>query len=90
MQRKQFTFYRSFFENIEKLPTNKEKLQTFILICDYALNGNEPDLSTQKPCAAAVFRAVRPVLETAHKRAEKFATDNKLSPIPEKKVPYKE
>ncbi len=88
MQRKQFTFYRSFFENIEALPTKKEKLQAFMLICDYALNGSEPNLSDKKPCAAAVFRAVRPVLDTAHKRAEKFATEHKSSPTPEKTMPY--
>jgi hypothetical protein len=38
MERKQFTFYRSFWESIEKLPTNKEKLQAYQLICDYALS----------------------------------------------------
>ena len=82
MERKQFTFYRSFYENIEALPTKKEKLQAFELICGYALNGNEPDLASQKPCAAAVFRAVRPVLDTTHKRAEKFATDRKSLTAP--------
>ena len=88
MERKQFTFYRSFFENIEALPTKKEKLQAYTLICDYALNGNEPDLSDKKPCACAVFRAVRPVLDTAHKRAEKFATEHKSDSAPANNLPY--
>ena len=70
MERKQFTFYRSFYESIQKLPTNKEKLQAYQLICGFALNGAEPDLNAKKPTAATVFRIARPVLETAHKRAE--------------------
>ena len=37
MPRKQFTFYRSFWETIQNLPTNKEKLQAFEMLCDYAL-----------------------------------------------------
>ena len=88
-QRKPFTFYRTFFENIETLPTNKEKLQAFMLICDFALNGNEPDLSDKKPCACAVFRAVRPVLETAHRRDAKFATVCKSLPTPKTHCPIK-
>lgn len=88
MHRKQFTFYRSFFENIETLQTNKEKLQAYQLICDYALNQTEPDLTDKKPCAAAVFRAVRPVLDTAHRRAEKFANGNKSDNTPGATLPY--
>ena len=71
MERKQFTFYRSFWESIEKLPTNKEKLQAYQMICSYALTQMEPDLNAAKPTAATVFRIARPVLETAHKRAAK-------------------
>ena len=69
MARKQFTFYRSFWENIEKLETNKEKLQAYQLLCSYALEKQEPDLNAVKPCAAMVFRLVRPVLDTAHNRS---------------------
>lgn len=70
MARNQFTFYRSFWESIEKLQTNKEKLQAYQLLCGYALEKKEPDLKSVKPCAATVFRLVRPVLDTAHSRAE--------------------
>lgn len=69
MARNQFTFYRSFWENIEKLQTNKEKLQAYQLLCSYAFEKYEPDLSAVKPCAAMVFRLVRPVLDTAHNRS---------------------
>ena len=88
MKRKQFTFYLSFFENIESLQTNKEKLQAYQLLCDYALNHTEPDLSDKKPCAAAVFRAVRPVLDAAHRRAENMTTVRNSTPTPAKDPLY--
>ncbi len=70
MERNQFTFYRSFYESIEKLPTNKEKLQAYQLIAGFALRGIDPNLDDIKPCAATVFRIAKPVLDAAHKRAE--------------------
>ena len=84
MERKQFTFYRSFWESIEKLPTNKEKLQAYQLICGFGLCGIEPELEGKKPTAATVFRIAKPVLETAHKRAAKallLNTGDKYSPL---------
>ena len=83
MQRKQFTFYHSFWETIQQLPTNKEKLQAFEMICDYALNETEPDLKSKKPSAATVFCAVKPTLERAHRRAKASMTSNNLSPVPQ-------
>ena len=81
MKRKQFTFYRSFWEAIENLPTNKEKLQAFQMLCDYALNAQEPDLMSKKPSAATVFQMAKPILERAHERAQKMRTVNESSNI---------
>ena len=69
MERNQFTFYRSFWESIEKLPTNKEKLQAYQLICHFAITGEEPELNGIKLTAATVFRIAKPILETAYKRS---------------------
>ncbi len=82
MQRNQFTFYRSFWESIENLPTNKEKLQAFQMLCDFALNQTEPELREKKPSAVTVFQMARPILERAHERAKKMRTVNELSNIP--------
>lgn len=82
MQRKQFTFYRSFWESIEKLPTNKEKLQAYRLICSYALDKTAPDLNAVKPSAATVFTMALPVLDAAHTRAELAKKLNTPSTIP--------
>ena len=70
MKRKQFTFYRSFYEGIENLPTKKEKADAYRIICDYGLNGKLPDLDVERPAVAMLFAFVKPVLDTAHKRAE--------------------
>ncbi len=78
MERNQFTFYRSFYESIQKLQTNKEKLQAFELICGYGLNQTKPELETQKPCAAMVFEICQPILDAAHKRAEQAKKNNNV------------
>ena len=70
MERKQFTFYRSFFESIENLRTKKEKAEAYRIICDYALNGNEPDEKVLTPVVEMLFEIVPPVLDTAHRRAQ--------------------
>ena len=49
MNRKQFTFYASFHESIQSMPTQKEKLQAYETICDYALYGKLPDPKERKP-----------------------------------------
>ena len=82
MQRKQFTFYRSFWESIENLKTDKEKLQSYQMLCAFALDGIEPDLTTKKPTAATVYQIAKPILETAHRRAQKMLTVNNLSQVP--------
>lgn len=81
MDRKQFTFYRSFWEAIENLPTNKEKLQAYQILCDYALNQKEPELRAIKPSAATVFQLAKPILERAHDRAKKMLTVNNLENV---------
>mgnify|MGYP003313330331 CR=1 FL=1 len=50
--------------------TKKEKAEAYRIICDYALNGKEPEQSAITPMVAILFEIVRPVLDTAHKRAQ--------------------
>ena len=52
--------------------TDKEKLQSYQMLCAFALDGIEPDLSTKKPSAATVFQLARPILDRAHDRANKM------------------
>ena len=48
----------------------KEKADAYRILCDYALNGKMPDLSGASPVIATIFGFAKPVLDTAHKRAE--------------------
>ena len=65
-ERKQFTFYRSFWEAMQQLsPRNREKLALFII--EYALNETEPNL--RNSTLAAVFATIRPILDKARIKA---------------------
>ena len=68
--RKQFTFYRSFRDCAKNLPTKKEKLEFFEILCDYALDGIEPELRMKKPSVATVFCAIKPMLDRSHARSK--------------------
>ena len=90
MERKQFTFYRSFYEAIEQMPTKKEKAEAYRIFCDYALNGNEPDLTGVSPLLATLFGFAKPVLDTAHRRSQrikKTMNANKLSEALDEMLP---
>ena len=78
MPRNQFTFYRSFFDSIEKLPTKSAKLQAFRAICQYALDEESPQANELNASAAAVFSIAQPILDTARKRSRTIVTDNNL------------
>ncbi len=72
MERKQFTFYRSFHEAIKRLRTKKDKADAYDILCEYALNGVEPDLTKVSANIATAFEFARPVLDTAAKRSAKL------------------
>lgn len=65
IQRKQFTFYRSFYEALSTLPDN-ERLSVYDAVAGFALNGTEPELSG---IASTVFILIRPTLQTGRNKA---------------------
>ena len=67
MEQISFTFYRSFFEAISNLPKAADRDAAMMAICDYALNGNERQLSG---AAAAVFMLAKPNLDHNRKKHE--------------------
>lgn len=66
MERKQFTFYRSYYEAVKVLP-KKEQVAVILAICDYALNNEEPRLNGT---ASAIFSLIRPTLDASRRKAE--------------------
>lgn len=67
LQRKQFTFYRSFWEAAEALP-EKEQLDFIRALCDYALHGTEPT-ELRGAASIAAFCIVRPLLDKSRRQA---------------------
>ena len=66
MERKQFTWYRSYYDALKELPA--EEFRAIVLaVCAYALDGEEPELSG---VARAIFTLIRPTLEVGRSRAE--------------------
>ena len=90
MKRKQFTFYQSFYESIEKLPTKKEKLQAFEMICEYALYGKLPEEKIQKSSTLAIFSVCQPILNRARQRAKQSLARASLSQQEKDKVKDKD
>lgn len=66
LQRGQFTFYRSYYDAVLKLPKSRqyEALQAMI---EYALNGTEPQ--SVSPRTEALLMAIRPNLDAARAKA---------------------
>ena len=61
-----FVFYRSFFESFSDL-SKKDKLVLFDALCNYALNGVEPEL-TGTP--SAIFKLLKPQVDANTRRYE--------------------
>ena len=66
MERKQFTWYRSYYDALKELPA--EEFRDIVLaVCAYALDGEETELSG---VARAIFTLIRPTLEVGRSKAE--------------------
>ena len=87
MKATSFVFYESFRDASRNLD-DATRLALYEAIMDYALYGEEPDEGN--PVAAAMFKLVRPVLDTNAKRRENgknggrpASTDNQETSNPE-------
>lgn len=66
MERKQFTWYRSYYDALKEIPA--EEFRAIVLaVCAYALDGEESELSG---VARAIFTLIRPTLEVGRSKAE--------------------
>jgi len=79
MNRKQFTFYSSFYESIQNLKTKKEKLEAYEMICQYALYGTLPELENTKSATMAIFSVCKPILNRSRQRAFRSLQQANLS-----------
>ena len=68
IQRKQFTFYDSFYQASKKISKAVDREKFLMAIIEYALFGKEPEKLPESCCAA--FSIVKPVLDNSRKKAE--------------------
>lgn len=64
MKRKSFVFYRSFYDGIQCLP-KRERLAFFEAICQYGLDGEEPELTG---ATLGMFRQIKALLDDNNER----------------------
>lgn len=65
--RSQYTFYRSYFDAIQRLP-KKDQSAIILAVCAYALYETEP--SGLSATASACFALIRPTLDAGRRKAE--------------------
>ena len=66
-ERSTFQFFRSFYDAAKNIPDKEMQADFLMAICEYALNGNEPEGSG---IISALFALVKPNLDTSRKRAQ--------------------
>lgn len=69
MDRKQFTFYESFFSAIGRIKKKADRCDAYDALCAYALYGTPPDLDGLPDTAAIAFELIKPNLDSSRKKA---------------------
>ena len=75
-KRKQFTFYESFYGSLLEMPL-EDALPTLWVIVTYGLYGRKPRIPLSAP-GKAVFKLIKPVLDSARKKSEGAVKGNKM------------
>lgn len=67
--RSQFTMYESVYKALQKIRKKSDKADAYDMICAYALYNLEPNLDNASDSVAIAFELIRPVLDSARKKA---------------------
>ena len=65
-----FTFYKSFFEAAKRIKSKTARCDYYDSLCEYALNGIEPDLDKLSDAAAVGFIGAKPNLDASRRKSE--------------------
>ena len=68
-QRKQFTFYRSYYEAIAKLDDPLQRAEIYEILIQYALDGTEPDPDSLPGPVSMAYLLIRPTLDASRRKA---------------------
>jgi len=69
MERKQFTFYKSFYTAIRRYKRT-DRCDIYDAMLDYVFEGVIPDLQKMSPNAASTFELIQPTLDAGRRKAE--------------------
>lgn len=70
MERKQFTFYESWYTSISRIKKAADRAKAYDTICTYALRGIEPDIEDLPDIVAVIFENAKPNIDASRKKAE--------------------
>ena len=62
--------YESIYKSLQRIRNKKDRADAYDAICAYALYNQEPTLETASDAVAIAFELIRPVLDSARKKAE--------------------
>ena len=79
MDRKQFTFYESFFDAISCIPSKEDRADAYEAIAGYALKGEEPPDGIS-PMVRAIYLLAKPTLDTSRQKSEAGKVGGKKAP----------
>lgn len=69
MERKQITFYLSFYKAIRRIKKKADRCDAYDALFDYAFSGTEPDIDKLSDAAAIAFELVKPNIDASNKKA---------------------
>lgn len=69
-ERGQFTFYASIFASASRIRSKAARADFYDAICNYALNGIEPDLDALSDAGAIGFISAKPNLDSSRRKAK--------------------
>ena len=73
MERKQITFYLSFYKAIRRIRKKTDRCDAYDALFDYAFSGTEPDMDKLPDAAAIAFELVKPNIDASNKKASSGA-----------------
>ena len=69
MERKQITFYLSFYKAIRRIRKKADRCDAYDALFDYAFSGMEPNMDNLPDAAAIAFELVKPNIDASNKKA---------------------
>ena len=69
-ERKQFTFYESFYKAARRLKNKQQRCELYDAICTYALYGQEPDVDKLPDAVAIAFELAVPTLLASWRKSQ--------------------